>query len=75
MTAPGRLVLRLTRILPAPRAAVYRALSDPGELARWWGPEVSQPERALTSGIDFGQMPNTLVLDDRRNITRGEHHG
>jgi uncharacterized protein YndB with AHSA1/START domain len=32
------LVLRLTRILPAPRPAVYRALSDPGELAKWWGP-------------------------------------
>ena len=32
------LVLRLRRILPVPRAAVYRALSDPRELARWWGP-------------------------------------
>jgi uncharacterized protein YndB with AHSA1/START domain len=32
------LVLCLKRILPAPRAAVYRALSDPGELAKWWGP-------------------------------------
>ena len=32
------LVLRLKRDLPAPRAVVYRALIDPGELARWWGP-------------------------------------
>jgi uncharacterized protein YndB with AHSA1/START domain len=32
------LVLRLRRVLPAPRAVVYRALIDPGELARWWGP-------------------------------------
>ena len=31
--------LILKRVLPAPRAAVYRALSDPVELARWWGPE------------------------------------
>ena len=38
MTAGGGLVLRLKRILPAPRAAVYRALADPGELAKWWGP-------------------------------------
>jgi uncharacterized protein YndB with AHSA1/START domain len=38
MTAGGGLVLRLRRILHAPRAAVYRALSDPEELARWWGP-------------------------------------
>ena len=36
--AGGGLVLRLTRIMPASRAAVYSALSDPGELARWWGP-------------------------------------
>jgi uncharacterized protein YndB with AHSA1/START domain len=38
MTAGDGLVLRLRRILPARRAAVYRALSDPGELAKWWGP-------------------------------------
>jgi uncharacterized protein YndB with AHSA1/START domain len=31
----SRLVLRLKRIVPAPPAAVYRALSDPGELAKW----------------------------------------
>jgi uncharacterized protein YndB with AHSA1/START domain len=37
-TAGDGLVLRLNRILPARRAAVYRALSDPGELAKWWGP-------------------------------------
>ena len=27
-----------TRWLDAPRARVYRAFSDPDELARWWGP-------------------------------------
>jgi uncharacterized protein YndB with AHSA1/START domain len=32
------LVLRLERALPAPRAAVYRALTDPEELGKWWGP-------------------------------------
>lgn len=32
------LVLRMERILPAPRAVVFGALSDAGELARWWGP-------------------------------------
>jgi uncharacterized protein YndB with AHSA1/START domain len=34
----GGLVLRLRRILPAPRAAIYRALTEPAELAKWWGP-------------------------------------
>ena len=38
MSAGGGLVLRLKRILPARRAAVYRALSEPGQLAKWWGP-------------------------------------
>ena len=37
-TAGDGLVLRLKRILLAPRADVYTALSDPGELAKWWGP-------------------------------------
>jgi uncharacterized protein YndB with AHSA1/START domain len=36
--ASDGLVLRLDRILPAPRTAVYRALTDPEELATWWGP-------------------------------------
>jgi uncharacterized protein YndB with AHSA1/START domain len=39
MTAHDGLVLRLRRILAAPRAAVYRALSDPAELEKWWGPQ------------------------------------
>jgi uncharacterized protein YndB with AHSA1/START domain len=34
----GALVLRLQRTLPANRVAVYSALSDPRELAKWWGP-------------------------------------
>src|SRR5215207_9681228 len=38
VTADDGLVLRLKGVLPAPRAAVYRALSDPGQLAKWWGP-------------------------------------
>jgi uncharacterized protein YndB with AHSA1/START domain len=38
MTACDGLVLRMKRVLPAPRAVVYGALADPEELARWWGP-------------------------------------
>lgn len=38
MTASEGLVLRLNRVLPAPREVVYRALTDPEELAKWWGP-------------------------------------
>ncbi len=31
-------VLTLTRRFRAPRARVFRAFTDPAELARWWGP-------------------------------------
>ncbi|MGE5273505.1 MAG: SRPBCC family protein [Verrucomicrobiota bacterium] len=33
-----RHVLRLERSIPAPSRAVYKALTDPQELAKWWGP-------------------------------------
>jgi uncharacterized protein YndB with AHSA1/START domain len=32
------LVLRLERVLAAPREVVFAALTEPEELARWWGP-------------------------------------
>ena len=38
MTPSDGLLLRMTRVLPAPRAQVYGAMSDPQELAKWWGP-------------------------------------
>jgi uncharacterized protein YndB with AHSA1/START domain len=28
----------MTRTLAAPRPAVWRAMTDPGEIASWWGP-------------------------------------
>jgi uncharacterized protein YndB with AHSA1/START domain len=40
MTAQsGELSLELERLVPAARAVVFRAFSDPDELAKWWGPE------------------------------------
>lgn len=39
MTArSGELTVHLRRVLPAPRRVVFRALTEPDELARWWGP-------------------------------------
>ena len=38
MNVNDPLVLRLKRFLPFPRTVVYRALTKPGELAKWWGP-------------------------------------
>jgi uncharacterized protein YndB with AHSA1/START domain len=39
MSEDDGLVLRMERVLPARREEVYRALADPQELAKWWGPE------------------------------------
>jgi uncharacterized protein YndB with AHSA1/START domain len=35
----GGLTLHLEGVLPAPPSLVYRALTDPPELAKWWGPQ------------------------------------
>jgi uncharacterized protein YndB with AHSA1/START domain len=31
-------MLELKRVVPAPRPLVFRAFTEPGELAKWWGP-------------------------------------
>jgi uncharacterized protein YndB with AHSA1/START domain len=38
MTPPDELILRMQRVLAAPAPAVFRACTDPEELASWWGP-------------------------------------
>ena len=38
MSASAEPELRLERLLPAPRAVVYKALTDPEQLSEWWGP-------------------------------------
>jgi len=48
----GGLTLEIDRILPAPRTRVFRALTDPDELAEWWGPHgFSCPS------VEFGPRP------------------
>jgi uncharacterized protein YndB with AHSA1/START domain len=42
-------VLQLERTLPAPRDAVYRALTTPEELKKWWGP---RGYRAVSAEVD-----------------------
>jgi uncharacterized protein YndB with AHSA1/START domain len=52
----GTLRLRVRRVLHAPRAVVFRALIDPDELARWWGPAgftIPAVERDLRPGGAF----------------------
>jgi uncharacterized protein YndB with AHSA1/START domain len=35
---PSELALHTKRVLPAPRPLVFKACTEPGELAKWWGP-------------------------------------
>jgi len=35
---PSDLTLHMKRVLRAPRSLVFRALTEPDELAKWWGP-------------------------------------
>ena len=45
---PGGLVLELTRTLEAPRERILSLLTEPAQLARWWGPRgFTTPEIAL----------------------------
>ncbi|MET9736410.1 SRPBCC domain-containing protein [Streptomyces sp. NPDC006458] len=39
MTGEGELRLQMQRVLTAPRSVVFRALTQPEELAKWWGPD------------------------------------
>ncbi|TPQ18646.1 SRPBCC domain-containing protein [Streptomyces sporangiiformans] len=39
MTHDGELRLHLQRVLRAPRSVVFRALTEPQELTKWWGPD------------------------------------
>jgi uncharacterized protein YndB with AHSA1/START domain len=36
---PDELALQMKRMLPAAREQVFRACTDPQELAKWWGPK------------------------------------
>jgi uncharacterized protein YndB with AHSA1/START domain len=37
--ASSGLTLRIKRIVPAPSQRVYAALTEPDQLAKWWGPK------------------------------------
>jgi uncharacterized protein YndB with AHSA1/START domain len=38
MAQAGELALHMRRVLPAPRSSVFKALTEPDEVAKWWGP-------------------------------------
>jgi len=38
LSQAGELALHMKRVLPAPRVLVFKACTEPDELAKWWGP-------------------------------------
>jgi uncharacterized protein YndB with AHSA1/START domain len=52
VAADGDITLELERTVPASREAVWKALTEPDELARWWG-----PAGFTTPGIEIDLRP------------------
>ena len=60
--APDRLALELTCSLGAPRDRIFRAMTEPSALSKWWGPSgFTTPEIELDlhvgGGYRFGMQP------------------
>ena len=49
MTTSDGLHLHMTRVLPAPREDVYRAMTDQEEFMKWWGPRGSPPRAWISN--------------------------
>ena len=58
--------ISVTRVLDAPREAVWKAWTEPGQLARWWGPRGwSTPVSQVTIDVrPGGTMRVTSVSDE-----------
>lgn len=59
---PAGLTLTLRWVLDAPRDRVFRALTEPAELARWWGPRgfrtlVTELDLSVGGGYRFAMQP------------------
>ncbi|MGY1747073.1 SRPBCC family protein [Blastococcus sp. SYSU D00695] len=68
MTAGDELVHR--RVLAAPRALVWRCLTEPAELARFWGPRgTTTPLDGIVVELRVGGRFETLIVGDA-----GSHH-
>lgn len=53
MTASDGSPLRMTTVLPSPRGEVFKAMTEPEQLAKWWGPRgftVPRVEMDLRAG-------------------------
>jgi uncharacterized protein YndB with AHSA1/START domain len=57
--------LTITRVFEAPRELVWRAWTDPEQIARWWGPRgVSTPLDKIHLELRPGGAANLTMVDD-----------
>ncbi|MFE1598603.1 SRPBCC family protein [Methylobacterium sp. ID0610] len=64
--------LVLTRLIPAPRAALYRAWTDPDLLRRWFAPD---PYTIARAELDPRPGGGNLVVIRAPDGTEHPHHG
>jgi uncharacterized protein YndB with AHSA1/START domain len=64
------MTLRLTRVVPAPRDAVFRAWTDPAALARWWVPF----EGMTVPAVEVDLRPGGRYRLTMRNVKGEEFH-
>ena len=74
MNARGRgLVLELQFVVDAPRERIFRTLTEPAELARWWGPRgYTTPEIDLDLRVGGGYRLTMQPPDGDRFHLAGE---
>lgn len=66
---PESCSLRLTRTFEASREAVFRAWTDPAEMAKWWGPE------GMTTPIcEVDARPGGALYTCMRSESGEEHY-
>ena len=63
--------IELTRLLPHPPARVWRALTDPPELAQWWAPGDIAPRVGHRFSFDmgpWGQQPCEVLAAEPERL-------
>jgi uncharacterized protein YndB with AHSA1/START domain len=65
MTSPGSQELVITRTFDAPRELVYRAFTDPDQLAEWFGPAgFSVPRDSVEIDARPGGVERFIMVSD-----------
>jgi uncharacterized protein YndB with AHSA1/START domain len=61
--------ITITRVLDAPRELVWKAWTDPDQVARWWGPPGVTTEKVTMDVRPGGMLRVTSVSEDGSEMT------